>query len=227
MRVVDLTGGLERGMWRYDETFPAFEAEPATALEQAGYQVQRVTLSTHMGTHTDAPGHLIPGGPMIDTFPLEAFVGWATVLRVRPCPPLEAIDAARLAGGGVEPRAGDAVLVETGWGTRWERPDFAAEHPFLTVDAARWLLEHRVRCVGMDTAGLMDPRIDLAPGAGDHTPVVDRLLLEAGVPYIAALCNLESIRSDRPLFVALPLKLTGLDGAPVRAVVIEELAIGE
>ena len=223
MRVVDLTGGLQRGMWRYDETFPEFDARPATALDEVGYQVQRVTLSTHLGTHTDAPGHLIPGGPMIDAFPLEAYVAWATVMRLRPCQPLEAIDAARLAAAGTDPRPGDAVLVDTGWGARWERPDFALDHPFLTVDAAQWLLDHRVRCVGMDTAGLMDPRIDLGPGASDDSEVVDRLLLEAGVPYVAALCNLEGIRSNRPLFVALPLKLMGLDGAPVRAVAIEDL----
>ena len=82
MQVVDLTGPLERGTWRYDESFPAFNAETVTSLSGDGFAVQRVTLSTHMGTHTDAPGHLIADGPMIDAFALESFVGWATVLRV-------------------------------------------------------------------------------------------------------------------------------------------------
>lgn len=224
MRVIDLTGPLERGTWRYDESFPAFKAEKVTSLSGDGFAVQRVTISTHMGTHTDAPGHLIANGPMIDAFALESFVGWATVLRVGPCGPLEAIDAARLSTSGAEPRPGDAVLIDTGWGARWMSDDYSQEHPFLTIDAARWLLDHRARIIGMDTAGLMDSRIELGPGSADNSPVVDRLLLEAGVPYIAALCNLESIRADHPLFVAMPLKLAGLDGAPVRAVAIEELA---
>lgn len=225
MRVVDLTGPLSPGMWRYDETFPAFAAEAATSLDQEGFAVQRITVSTHMGTHTDAPGHLIPGGGMIDELPLEAFVGWAAVLRVGPCPELDAIDAARLERAGSHLRDGDVALVETGWGSRWTQPGYERNHPFLTEDAAAWLIKRRVRLVAMDTAGLMDPRIDLQPGADDDSPVVDRTLLEAGIPYIAALCNLDSIRVDRPLFVGMPLKLAGMDGAPVRAIAIEGLPL--
>jgi kynurenine formamidase len=153
--------------------------------------------------------------------PLEAYVAWATVLRPGPCAPLTAITAATLAGSGPEPRAGDAVLIWTDWATHWNEPDYASQHPFLTADAAEWLVARGVRCVGMDTAGLMDPRIDLRPGHAEDVPIVDRILMEAGITYVAALVNVNAIEAGRPLFVAVPLKLVGLDGAPVRAVAIE------
>jgi kynurenine formamidase len=226
MRVVDLTGPMSPAMWRYDQSFPAFATEPATSVEGEGFAVQRVTISTHMGTHTDAPGHLIPDGTMIDALPLESFVGWAKVLRVGPCGPLEEIEGARLEAAGRDLGAGDVALIETGWGSRWTSPGYELDHPFLTVSAGEWLIARGVRLVGMDTPGLMDPRIDLSPGSGDQSPVVDRMLLEAGTPYVAALRNLEAIRADRALFVGMPLNLVGLDGAPMRAVVIEGMNEG-
>lgn len=226
MRVVDLTGPLAADTWRYDESFPAFEAVPVTSFADEGFAVQRITLSTHMGTHADAPGHLIPGGAMIDATPLESFVGWASVIRVGPCQPLDAIDAERVAAAATHLRHGDVALIETGWGTRWGREDYPVEHPFLTADAAEWLIVHGVRCVGMDTAGLMDPRIDLSPDGVDDAPVVDRLLLEAGIPYIAALRSLEQVVEEHPLFVSVPLSLVGLDGAPARAIAVEGLVFG-
>lgn len=225
MRVVDLTGALEPGVWRYGPEFPAFTSEPVTSLEADGFAVQRITMSTHMGTHTDAPGHLVSGGPMIDAVPLESYVGWASVLRVGPCDPLQPIDAGALAATGNRPKPGDAILIETGWAKRWNAAEYASNHPFLTSDAAEWLLAFRPRCIAMDTAGVMDPRIDLTPAGGSSDAIVDQILLEAGVMYVAGLVNVESIRSPRPLFVAMPLKLAGLDGAPVRAIAIEELAI--
>ena len=226
MKVVDLTGGLEPAIWRYEDVFPAFSSEAVTSVEEHGFEVRRVSLGTHMGTHTDALGHLVAGGPMIDAMPLESYVAWATVLRPGPCQPLQAVTADALAAAGPTPRKGDAALIWTGWASRWNQPDYASSHPFLTADAAQWLIDRGVRVVGMDTAGLMDPRIDLTPSSATEEPIVDRMLMDAGIAYIAALVNVDAITADRPLFVAMPLKLVGLDGAPVRAVAIEGLDAG-
>ena len=225
MRVVDLSGPLEPGIWRYDASFPEFTSEPVTSIEGHGYVVRRVTIGTHMGTHTDALGHLVSGGPMIDSMPLESYVGWASVLRVGASEPLRPIDADVLGATGVEPLPGDVILIETGWSRQWNLPDFPTTHPYLTMDAARWLVDRQPRCVGMDTPGLMDPRIELSPGANRPIEIVDQTFLEAGVCYVAGLVNLDSIVDPRPLFVAVPLKLAGLDGAPVRAVAVEGLGM--
>jgi kynurenine formamidase len=224
VRVIDLTGPLEPGIWRYDDAFPAFASEPATSIEEHGFVVQRVTIGTHMGTHTDALGHLVADGPMIEGMALESYVGRVSHFRFRDLGPLAPITAGALSAAGVRPASGDVVLIETGWGRKWNEPDFVTSHPFITLDGAAWLIEHGAKCVGMDTPGLMDPRIDLGPNAAvDSATVVDRVLLEARICYVAGLVNLEALTETRPLFVAVPLKLTGLDGAPVRAIAIEGL----
>jgi kynurenine formamidase len=76
-------------MWRYDEVFPAFEAVPVTSTAEHGFQVYRVALGTHMGTHTDAPGHLFPGGATMDDVPLGSYIGPGALLDVTAAPPPE------------------------------------------------------------------------------------------------------------------------------------------
>jgi kynurenine formamidase len=122
-------------------------------------------------------------------------------------------------------RAGDVAVIRTDWSLRLAEPDYPARHPFLTLDAARWLIEREVSCVAMDTAGLMDPRIDLTPGQRSDPEVVDELLLAAGIPYVVGVTNLAALSGERFLFAALPMKLAGMDGAPVRAVAITGLDI--
>lgn len=217
--IVDLTGPLEPAIWRYDASFPAFSSEPVTRHEEHGFLVRRVTISTHMGTHTDSLSHLAPNEPTLDAVPLSRFVGEAQVLKVT-AGPLAAIDAARLQRASGELRRGDIALIRTDWDAHWYKPDYASSHPFLTLDAARWLMAMGVKCVGIDTAGLMDPRIDLSPSRRVDHEVVDELLLRAGVSYVAGLINLSSVSESRVWFAALPMKLAGLDGAPVRAIAI-------
>jgi len=181
--------------------------------------VRKVTISTHMGTHTDSLSHLAPDQPTLDAVPLSRFVGEAQVLGVT-AGSLAAIDAAMLQQASGDLRRGDIALIRTGWDAHWYDPEYASSHPFLTLDAARWLIAIGVKCVGMDTAGLMDPRIDLAPSRRVDHEVVDEVLLRAGVSYVVGLINLRSVTESRVWFAALPTKLAGLDGAPVRAIAI-------
>ena len=220
--VVDLTGPLEAGMWRYDDVFPAFASEPVTSFDEDGFVVRRVTISTHMGTHTDSLGHLAPGEPMLDAIPLSRFIGGAQVIDV-PVDALIAIDAAMLQSAGEGLRDGDIALIRTGWDGHWHDREYTTSHPFLTLEAAQWLIECGVKCVGMDTPGLIDPRIDLAPARRVERNVVDEVLLRAGVCYVAGLVNLAALHAGRVWFAALPLKLAGLDGAPVRAIAMRDV----
>ncbi len=224
-KVIDLTGPFERGIWRYEELFPPFEATAVTSLEEHGFQVHRFSMGTHQGTHTDAPAHLIAGGTTLDGIPLDSFIGRGTVLDVTAAASLTPITAGTLAAAGA-PGRGDVAVIRTDWSARWSSPDYPTSHPFLTVDAARWLVERGVRCVAMDTAGLMDPRIDLTPGKRADSEVVDEVLLRAGIPYVVGITNLAALDNERFLFVALPMKLAGMDGAPVRAVAITRLGLG-
>jgi kynurenine formamidase len=224
LRAIDLTGPLEERAWRYDDRFPRFSAVPATDFEKDGFLVHAITLATHGGTHTDASKHLFADGDDLDAIPLERYLGPATILRLEALTPLTPITGKVLQTAG-EPERGDAVLIQTGWSKRWYDDDFTQAHPYLTTDAARWLLDRGARCVGMDTAGLMDPRLDLTPSTRTEGEVIDEILLRAGVPYVVGLVDLASVTTDRVWFFALPMKLAHMDGAPVRAIAVEGLPL--
>ena len=205
-----------------------------------------LVLGGHVGTHVDALCHVSQDGLLhggvdaheaqrggrfsalgIDT--VAPFVCRGILLDVAA---LHGVDA--LAGGtegtaadlraaaeraGVMPRAGDAVLVRTGWARHWDEPDAFVGHasgvPGPGEEAAAWLASFDIRATGADTIAYEA----LAPGAGHARLPVHRLLLvERGIHIIETL-QLEELAADGVaefLFVAAPLKLVGATGSPLR-----------
>lgn len=113
-------------------------------------------------------------------------------------------------------KPGDIAVVKTGWENHWHLEDYVAGTPHITNDAAEWFVERKVKLVASDIALFCDPRVpptELIP---------DKILLRNGIPYINGLMNLNSISRNRFMFIALPLKVKGVTGAPVRVVAVEE-----
>lgn len=220
--VVDLTAPLTTDLWRYDEAFPAFESMPLTTRATDGFEMSRLTLGTHMGTHSDSGSHLIPGGWTLDELGLGPYIGPVTVLALggRPLQEIEAADLQLAAAEGIPP--GDGVLLSTGWDANFGSATYATHHPFLTEGAADWLVMHGVRIVAADLPGLMDPRIDLRPPTKPEA-TADGRLLQARIPYVVGLVNVSDVDRRRVTLVALPLRIEGADGAPVRAVALRDL----
>jgi kynurenine formamidase len=191
---------------------PGVEIESAAAHASHGYAVCSVRMSSHSGTHVDAPFHFLPGEATLDAFAIDRFVGAAVILDVRAAGPGAAVsqglleDSLRSAGG-----LGDArlVLLWTGWDTRYGAPDMM-DHPHLSPDAADLLVELGVTLVGTDAA-------NIDSSMGDSYPV-HPLLLGAGVLVVENLANLGRLGEGKAFCALLPLALVGTDGAPVRAV---------
>ncbi len=210
-RVVDLTLPMHPGM-------PVYPGDPEVvfaASEEAGFTVTRVGFGTHTGTHLDAPRHILPEGPAVDAIPLGACVGPA---RVADCAGLERIGVAALRARAPNLPAGARLLVRTDWDRRFGTDGYYTRFPGLTLPAARWLVERRIALVGVETPSLC-PEADAA---------AHRLLLEAGIVVVEGLAGLRDIGCETCWFAALPLRLSGLDGSPVRAVAWEwEVGSGE
>lgn len=220
MRLVDLTGSFEEGMWRYGPEFPPFEMESATHFEEEGFAVQKVTISTHMGTHLDAPGHLISGGGLADTIPLDHFIGPAALLRIGDVGPAEMVTRERLQAAAGALRPDDIAVVETGWSKHWYDVSFVSETPHLSLEAAHWLIDQRIKCFVWDAPMFVDPAIDVSGGVPPEQ-IPDGVILRAGIPMIAPVQNLSAISSDRFWFIGLPMKIKNADGSPARCVAIE------
>lgn len=189
------------------------------------------TLCTpeHGGTHLDAPIHFAERGATAEAIPLERLVAPAIVIDIarqaagdRDALLAEAdILAFERAHGAIE--AGSIVLVRSGWSRHW--PDKRAylgddtagdasklHFPGISAEAARALVERRVGAVGIDTASI------------DHGPSVDfqahRILMAADIPAFENLASLDALPERGALVVALPMKIAGGSGGPLRAIAI-------
>jgi len=211
MTVIDLSHPLNPDTPVYPGT-PSIQFDRANTVAEDGFLEHRLTLSTHAGTHVDAPAHLIAGAATLDDLPVGWFLGRAAVLDPGPLDGHGKVTAAHVEAS-LERLAGcDFVLLRTGWSTRWGQPSYLEGFPCLTPAAAAALVGLGVRGVGVDTISV-DP-------VGDPDLAVHQMLLGGGVVIVENLANLDRLPDSGFTFHALPLRITGGDGSPVRAVAV-------
>jgi arylformamidase len=153
----------------------------------------------------DAPAHFQRGGVGIDQMPLEATLGLARVIEIGD--PVS-IKRAELESAGLQP--GERVLFRTRNSERcWQSDAFVEDFVFISREAAAYLAQRRVRTVGVDYLSVGGFRED-----AEETHLA---LLQAGIWVVEGL-NLSAVRAGTYEFICLPLRITGGDGAPARAV---------
>jgi arylformamidase len=182
-----------------------------------GRETRKIVLGTHTGTHCDAPLHFIPKGGTVDQIPLETLVGPATVLDFSHCATNQELTTGDFESR-LQNRRPQRLILRFDWCKRFNEMSFYTEHPYLSHGAASWLVECGVRLLGMDTPQPDNPRPD--PGGVVESPI-HKLLLGNGVILVEYLCNLSFLSSSEIEFIALPLKILGADGSPVRAMAID------
>lgn len=189
------------------------------------FQTTRMRTVCHAFTHADAPRHVAADGDDIASVPLSTWVGEAAVLDLTDVAEDTAITAEVLAAAGRHLREGDIALLRTDWDARMDvnTPEFWSRAPYLTRDAAEWLAEQDVRCVGYDFPQDHPIRgvVDGSPSATAADFVTHDVLLRHGVGMIEYLAGLRDIGAPRTFFVAVPLRLVDVDGSPVRALALE------
>lgn len=195
-------------------SLPAPSFETASTIDEDGSHVQYYAAPTHVGTHVDAPRHFDSDGKTIDELPLERFTGDAVTLDVSKSEATEiTVDDLERADG--EVREGDILLLYTGWGEKYGEPDYDP-HPWLTVDAAEWIVERGVGLLGMDVITPDLPGPYRSEGYDDFP--VHHILLGNDVLVAEHLANLDRIAGDRIEVFAFPHRIEGGDGAPTRFV---------
>ncbi len=170
-----------------------------------------VRASLHTGTHMDAFFHFYNDRATIDRIPLAQCIGPALLLDLAYKRSEEKITEDDLAPYRELFSRTPKVILNTGWAQNWGKALYFTEYPALTGNAARLLVDCGVELVGVDT-----PSVDYPPNDA-HL-----VLLGNDVLIVENLTNLDQI--GRPLFdfTALPLKITGRDGSPVRAIAVVE-----
>ena len=192
------------------------DMESKYEYEVKGWNAQTYHLYSHCGTHIDAPIHYNVNDHTITDWPVERFMGTAWVIDLYPAVPDSLITPDDLGDIQHGFSSGDSLLINTGWGERLESPEYRDHLPALSEDFALWCAGHHVNMLGVETPAVANPN-DIKEIQNIH-----RILLKADVIIIEGLCNLAALTRPKVQLIALPLKIAGADGAPVRALAIEE-----
>ena len=199
---------------------PRLTFRPIHTHKTHGRSNTAMSFSTHTGTHVDAPYHFVSKGKTVDQVPLDRFMGPAVMVdlrrRAKAKTPIT-IDDIRISPGFRERELkGKIVVLHTGWNRKmFGRPNYYLDNPWIATETARWLASKGIRALALDTP---QDRVQGPPRPGDFP--VHRIFLEKGIPFIEHLTNLERVRKRRFTLIALPIKISGGDGAPTRAVAI-------
>ena len=202
---------------------PVYPGDPEPRLQPAEgipapWRVSELRLGTHTGTHIDAPAHFFPNGKTIDDYPPARFVLPGIVTLRLDLAEDELIHVERLADDlSVLPKGG-AVLIQTGWDKFWGTERYF-RHPFLTSEIAKSLAIADVGLVGIDA-----PNVDSTVQGTSHA---HEILLGNDVLIVENLTGLPQLK-PQVLYQCsfLPLRLSGLDGSPIRAIAWEATRAG-
>ncbi len=204
MILYDISVTISPALPRYPGDPPVRLAPMPAPVEGEPFCVTRLSFGSHTGTHIDAPAHLLAGGTTVDEIPLSLLIGNCLVIDLTAHQ--GEIDAGLLRK--LPLRGNSRLLFHTRNSALWDRPGFVEEFTVLTPEAARCLVELGVQLVGIDY---------LSVEGADTKGRTHRILLENGIVILEGL-NLAGIERGEYELICLPLKISGGDGAPCRAV---------
>ena len=231
--VVDLTHSFDDKTLYWPTSPSSFELKKLSFGETPGgwfYAANTLCTPEHGGTHLDAPIHFDKSGKTVDQIPPRQLIAPGVVIDVSTqaaADPdyrlsLEDVRSWEKQHGTIP--AGAIVLLRTGWGKRWpdrkryfgdDTPGDASKlhFPSYGKEAAEYLVrQRRVGALGLDTAS-----IDY--GASKDF-IVHRIASAAGVPGLENLANLDQLPTVGAWIIALPMKITGGSGGPLRVVAL-------
>ncbi len=211
-RIYDLSQPLYAGCpgWY---GYPPAGVETTWTIGNQGFNAEHLDIMSHTGTHLDVPYHFVADGRKIDDVPAEEFQGEAVILDLGVLEPGQGIGLTELQPHADRVRAGDIVVLRTGWGEkRGVDPLFVQNWPYISAEGARWLVNRKARAVAIDTLSI-----------GGATPETGRpvhvALLGAGLWAVEDIrVPAEVAAAGRCHLFAFPLLIRGAGGAPVRVV---------
>lgn len=208
MKIFDLTHTIKNGS-------PAWPGETPPVLEKKythhnnGYQVIKLQVLTHSGTHLDTPAHFFNTGQTTDILPLEHFFGKGLVVDCRKFGKGEEIPTSHLMQFHEKIKSSDFVLIWTGWDTFWETGQYFDHFPVLSTGATQFLVSCNIKGVGLDVGSIDD--IDSVEYPNHN------LILGQKIIILENLAGIGQLENRDFYFSALPLKIHEGDGSPVRA----------
>ena len=213
MKIIDLTLTIS-------ENIPTFPGSPQPnfinweSIEKDGYNLELLFLSSHTGTHIDAPYHFLKKGQKIHQIMIKRLVTEAILIKIRKGSDQSVtktdIEKFEKKNGKIDD--GSTVIFHTGWQKNLEKKSYFLRNPGLAISAAKYLASKKINLVGIDS-----PSIDLGK---DSKFSVHHILAKNGILIVENLVNLDKIHSEKFHLIVAPLKLKNATGSPVRAMAL-------
>jgi len=215
MKVIDLTLTVSNKI----PTFPGSPQPnfiPWENVKEDGYNLELLFLSSHTGTHMDAPHHFLEKGAKIHEISLKKLVSEAVLIqsRKKSNESVTKTDIQKFEKKHGKIDGFSSVIFLTDWQRNLQKKYYFTKNPGLSVSAAKYLASKKISLVGIDS-----PSIDLGT---DSKFSVHQIFAKNGMLIVENLANLEKIKSSKFHLVVLPLKLKGATGSPVRAIAFIE-----
>ncbi|MCL2404961.1 MAG: cyclase family protein [Defluviitaleaceae bacterium] len=209
MKIYDITAEISNDLPVFGKERPVISIVSQLANGDA-YNFSNISVSAHTGTHADMPLHFILGGATCSDIPLGYFYGPAKVVRINVSSHVCKADLVPL-----DIQAGDIILLDTGQSQYMRQGVFKQDFIALTPEAADYLVEKEIKTIGIDYLSI-DPYDNV--GFPAH-----KALLGNGIAILEGLV-LENVPEGTYTLSALPLKIPGGEGSPVRAILVDEHA---
>ena len=211
MKIIDLTLTISNKI----PTFPGSPQPnfiPWEKIKDDGYNLELLFLSSHTGTHLDAPYHFLEKGSKIHEISLKKLVSNAVLIKSRKKrnETITKTDIQKFEKKHGKIESFSSVVFWTGWQRNLQKDNYFTKNPGFSVSAANYLASKKIGLVGIDS-----PSIDLGT---DFKFPVHHIFAKKGMLIVENLANLEKIKSSKFHLVVLPLKLKGATGSPVRAI---------
>ena len=215
MKIIDLTLTVS-------DKIPTFPGSPQPNfipwenIKEDGYNLEVLFLSSHTGTHMDAPHHFLEKGAKIHEISLKKLVSEAALIQCRKNggQSITKTDIQKFEKNHGKIENFSSVIFYTGWQKNLQKKYYFTKNPGLSVSAAKYLASKKISLVGIDS-----PSIDLGK---DPKFSVHKIFAKKGVLIVENLANLDKIKSPTFHLVVLPLKLKNATGSPVRAIAFVE-----
>jgi kynurenine formamidase len=214
VKQIDLTLTISKSTPNFPDS-PKLQFIPWSTLKEDGYNLELLFLSSHTGTHLDAPYHFAKNGAKIHEISLDRLLGNGVLLKIKKGKN-QVITKNDLIlferkNGNIQKHS--SIIFHTGWQKNLNSDSYFINNPGLSESAAKYLVSKEINLVGIDS-----PSIDLGI---TRTFIVHKILAKNNILIVENLTNLNKISSKQFDFIILPLKLKDVSGSPVRAIAIQ------
>ena len=209
MNIVDLTHYINKTMTVYPGTEKP-KIKKANTLEKDGFRESKLTMYSHVGTHIDAPAHMLEKSSYLDELHISHFIGRATILDFTSKLKIELKDIKLYEE---EIKNSEFIIIKTGWEKYWGEDKYFKGFPTMDEECVNWISKFNLKGIGVDAISI--------DSVDSEEFIVHKTILSKNIISIENLCNLDSVKSKYFTLSVLPLKLSEADGSPVRAIAIE------